>query len=123
MFLAIDHVQLAIPSGGEDMARWFWCDLLGFVELPKPEALAKRGGAWFQLGNVQVHVGIEAGFVPTQKAHPAFLVSDLTVLVDGLIDAGFHTRWDYEIPEVIRCHINDPFGNRIELIEQTSGLP
>jgi hypothetical protein len=44
VFAAIDHVQLAIPVGGEDEARQFWCGLMGFIELPKPESLAKRGG-------------------------------------------------------------------------------
>ncbi len=120
MFRAIDHVQLAIPEGGEAQARSFWCDLLGFAELPKPDSLAKRGGAWFQLGAIQVHVGVESPFTPAKKAHPAFVVSDLAVLVDSLAAAGHPARWDYEIPNVARCHIDDPFGNRIELIEQTS---
>lgn len=117
MFLAIDHVQLAIPEGGEDQARHFWCDVLDFVELPKPRALAVRGGAWFQLGPIQVHVGIEGDFVPAKKAHPAFLVINLKVLVDRLAAAGIEARWDHEIPGVERCHIDDPFGNRIELVE------
>ena len=41
---AIDHVQLAIPAGGENAARAFYRDLLGLVEQPKPPELAKRGG-------------------------------------------------------------------------------
>ncbi len=117
-FVAIDHVQLAIPEQGEDQARKFWCDLLGFVELPKPEALAKRGGAWFENGSVQVHVGVETLFAASQKAHPAFRVSDLPALVTLLTKSGYPVRWDTEIPDVHRCHVNDPFGNRIELIQQ-----
>ncbi len=117
MFLALDHVQLAIPVGGEDAARRFWCELLGFTELPKPESLAKRGGAWFENGLVQVHVGVETPFVPARKAHPAFRVLDLATLAAQLTDSGHPVRWDTEIPEVIRCHADDPFGNRIELIQ------
>jgi Glyoxalase-like domain len=117
MFEAIDHVQLAIPAGGEDQARQFWCALLDFTELPKPESLAKRGGAWFQNGSVQVHVGVETPFAPAQKAHPAFRVRDLHTLAARLSDSGYPVRWDTEIPDVIRCHVDDPFGNRIELIQ------
>jgi hypothetical protein len=117
VFAAIDHVQLAIPVGGENEARQFWCALLDFTELPKPESLAKRGGAWFKNGSVQVHVGVETPFAPAQKAHPAFLVSDLASLAARLSDSGYPVRWDTEIPNVIRCHVDDPFGNRVELIQ------
>ena len=118
MFVSIDHVQLAIPVGGEDKARRFWCDLLGFAELPKPESLARRGGAWFEHGPVQVHVGVETPFASAEKAHPAFRVSDLQSLAALLTDSGHPVRWDDEIPGVFRCHLNDPFGNRVELIQQ-----
>jgi 4-hydroxyphenylpyruvate dioxygenase-like putative hemolysin len=51
-FIAIDHVQLALPPGKEDAARRFYRDLLRMVEIAKPPELAKRGGCWFQSGNV-----------------------------------------------------------------------
>ncbi len=79
--LSIDHVQIAMPAGGEEKARSFYINLLGFVEIPKPDELAKRGGAWFQSASVQIHLGVDADFRPARKAHPAFLVND----VDGLI--------------------------------------
>jgi catechol 2,3-dioxygenase-like lactoylglutathione lyase family enzyme len=111
---AIDHVQLAIPVGGEALARWFYTGVLGLVEVPKPAALAVRGGCWFERGDVRVHVGVEAGFRPARKAHPAFVVDGLDALVER------HTlavTWSDEIPGTHRCHIDDPFGNRIELID------
>ena len=40
----IDHVQLAMPPGGEPAARAFYMELLGIPERPKPANLAKRGG-------------------------------------------------------------------------------
>ncbi len=70
-FIAIDHVQLAMPAGQEAVARAFFCDVLGMAEIPKPTELAKRGGCWFQGGNVQLHLGVEADFRPAKKAHPA----------------------------------------------------
>jgi catechol 2,3-dioxygenase-like lactoylglutathione lyase family enzyme len=34
-FVAIDHVQLAMPAGREDEARAFFCGVLGMSEVPK----------------------------------------------------------------------------------------
>ena len=110
----IDHVQLAIPVGAEDDARRFFVGVLGLTEVPKPPTMAARGGAWFESGATVVHVGAESNFVPARKAHPALLVADLRAFVDR---TGLDVRWDDEIPGVVRCHIDDPFGNRIELVE------
>jgi len=112
--VAIDHVQLAMPAGREDEARAFYSGRLGFAELPKPPVLAARGGCWFQFGAVQVHLGVEADFRPAQKAHPALVIAGLDALVAG---AGLQPRWSDEIPGTRRCYVDDPFGNRLELIE------
>ena len=113
----IDHVQLAIPEAGEPSAREFYIGVLGMTEVPKPPLLAARGGAWFRAGSVEIHVGVERDFVPARKAHPALLVDDLGGLIEA---AGLDVRWNDEIPGLVRCHVDDPFGNRIELIESTS---
>ena len=117
--LSIDHVQIAMPSGEEDTARLFYIEHLGFVEIPKPPELAKRGGAWFQAGNVQLHLGVEADFRPARKAHPAFLVDDLDALTANMRSAEYET--DTSQPPLDgykRAHVFDPFGNRIELMEK-----
>lgn len=115
-FSAIDHVQLAMPTGQEDAARGFYSQLLGMTELPKPSELAKRGGCWFESGTVQVHLGVEADFRPAKKAHPALRCQDYEGLTSRLRAAGIEVTEDDNIPGVWRCHIADPFGNRIELI-------
>lgn len=117
--LAIDHVQLAMPKGGEDEARTFYTDTLGFVEIPKPPELAKRGGAWFRSGSAQLHLGVEADFHPARKAHPAFTVDNLDKLISKIQNAGYET--DTTQPPLDgykRAHVFDPFGNRIELMEK-----
>jgi catechol 2,3-dioxygenase-like lactoylglutathione lyase family enzyme len=116
-FSAIDHMQLAMPVDGEAMARDFYRDLLGMTELPKPEQLAKRGGCWFASGSVQVHLGVESDFRPAKKAHPALRCGDYDGLTSRLRAVGVEVNEDDNIPGVRRCHIADPFGNRIELIE------
>ena len=67
-FSAIDHVQLAMPAGGEETARRFFVDVLCMIELPKPPELARRGGCWFESGSVQIHLGVEGDFRPAKKA-------------------------------------------------------
>jgi catechol 2,3-dioxygenase-like lactoylglutathione lyase family enzyme len=117
-FTAIDHVQLAMPAGEEDRARAFFVDLLGMVEVAKPAELAKRGGCWLECGAVQIHLGVEADFRPAKKAHPALRCRDYDGLVARLRSAGVEVKDDDTIPGVQRCYIADPFGNRIELIQQ-----
>ena len=117
--LSIDHVQIAMPAGKEDKARTFYVEQLGFTEIPKPPDLAKRGGAWFQAGNVQIHLGVEAEFRPARKAHPAFIVDDLDLLISRAKHAGFETDTSQPALEGYkRAHVFDPFGNRIELMER-----
>ena len=117
-FTAIDHVQLAMPSGGEDQARAFYGMLLGMREVPKPAELAKRGGCWFECGPVEIHLGVEADFRPARKAHPALRCLDYDGLVRRLKAGGVEITDDASIPGVRRSHIADPFGNRIELISE-----
>ncbi|MGH9067700.1 MAG: VOC family protein [Acidimicrobiales bacterium] len=114
---AIDHVQLAMPAGKEAEAEAFYVDLLDFEVLPKPEPLASRGGRWFTNGQVQVHLGVDADFRPARKAHPGLVVSGLDALVTRLDGAGIGVRWDEDLPGTRRCYVDDPFGNRVELIE------
>ena len=114
----IDHVQLAAPPGCEGEARRFYGDLLGLSEVAKPAPLRARGGAWFACGSQQVHVGVEQEFSPALKAHPAFHVRGYDALVERLRAAGVDVADDDSLPGVRRCHLHDPFGNRLELVAQ-----
>ena len=115
--LAIDHVQLAMPPGGEDAARGFYADLLGIPEQAKPPELAKRGGCWFERDALKVHLGVEEGFHAARKAHPAFRVEGLSTLSAKLAAAGCTVKTDGLLPGYDRIYVDDPFGNRIELLE------
>jgi catechol 2,3-dioxygenase-like lactoylglutathione lyase family enzyme len=115
--LRLDHVQLAMPAGGEAEAERFYAGLLGLPRVPKPPALAVRGGCWFERGEVRLHLGAEADFRPAKKAHPALVVQGYEALCAKLKAAGVPVRPSDELPGVRRCHVDDPFGNRLELIE------
>jgi catechol 2,3-dioxygenase-like lactoylglutathione lyase family enzyme len=116
----LDHVQVAAPPGCEAEARAFYGRLLGLPELEKPPALAVRGGAWFACGAQQLHVGVDQGFTPAGKAHPALLAADLAAVAERLTGAGAPVRWDDEIPGVARFYTEDPWGNRLEIVAQPS---
>jgi catechol 2,3-dioxygenase-like lactoylglutathione lyase family enzyme len=115
-FVAIDHVQLAMPHGEEAKARAFYGGVLGMTELAKPPELAKRGGCWFASGVVQIHLGVEEEFRPAKKAHPGLRCTDYDGLVARLRAAGVEVVEDRNIPGVRRAHVFDCFGNRLELV-------
>jgi len=116
--VAIDHVQLAMPVGEEEKARAFYNGLLGLTEMVKPAELAERGGAWFEAGSVKVHLGVESGFAPARKAHPAFLVEGLGRLIEVLERRGHSVTRDVPLKGYDRVYVTDVFGNRIEFLEQ-----
>jgi catechol 2,3-dioxygenase-like lactoylglutathione lyase family enzyme len=113
----LDHVQLAMPPGGEEDARAFYERALGIEEVAKPPHLAARGGCWFERGALKVHLGVEADFRPARKAHPAFVVRDLPALIATLKSHGYTVVEDQPLEGYDRVYADDPFGNRIELME------
>jgi catechol 2,3-dioxygenase-like lactoylglutathione lyase family enzyme len=113
----IDHILLAMPAGREKDAKAFYQDLLGIPEVAKPPQLAARGGCWFEAGELKVHLGVEKDFVPARKAHPAFTVDDLPGLMSNLKQAGYTLVEDAPLEGYDRIFVDDPFGNRIELMQ------
>jgi catechol 2,3-dioxygenase-like lactoylglutathione lyase family enzyme len=115
--IGLDHVQLACPAGGEDRMRAFFTGLLGMVEMPKPPNQSPAG-CWFTGGGAALHIGIDPDFRPAKKAHPALLVDDLAALRERLEAAGCVTRDDTPVEGYARFFTEDPFGNRIELMQR-----
>jgi hypothetical protein len=123
VFVGVDHVQLAAPPGCEPEGRRFFGELLGLVELPKPPALAARGGLWFRCGAQQIHIGVEKDFRAAKKAHPALRLADQASLVRlkaRLVEAGVATREDNEVEGEERFFADDPWGNRMEFVAARS---
>lgn len=114
--IGLDHIQIAIPKGGEDKARAYYGDLLRMHEVPKPENLSPSG-CWFERGSVSLHIGIDPDFTPARKAHPAFLVDNLDTLRGRLEQAGHETHDDTPVEGYRRFFSFDPFGNRIEFMQ------
>ena len=114
--IALDHVQLAMPKGGEGAARAFWGSIIGLAEIEKPAALKARGGLWYLLNHGELHLGVETPFTPARKAHPGFRVTDIDALADRLHAADHSLAWDSAIPNRKRFFTTDPFGNRLEFL-------
>lgn len=117
----IDHVQIAMPAGREQEAVAFYEGLLGISRKEKPSHLAARGGCWFEQANVKIHLGVEPDFRPARKAHPALLVQDLPALRAHLAEAGYELTDDEPLDGYERVYVDDPFGNRVELMEKHAG--
>lgn len=120
---ALHHLQLAMPRGAEDEARAFYGGVLGLSEIPKPPNLARRGGVWFELGALQLHLGVEEDFRPARKAHPALLVEDLAALVAECRRTGVPVAAGEPLPGFDRVYLADPFGNRIEILQPKAAEP
>ncbi|MFE6665866.1 VOC family protein [Streptomyces sp. NPDC057697] len=121
MIAVLDHVQLAAPQGSEDALRAYYTDTLGMTEIPKPSALAARGGCWFRAGPVQLHLGIEQDFHPARKAHPGLRVTDIEAYAARLAERGAEVHWDGALPGHRRFFSHDPAGNRLEFLEPLDG--
>ena len=118
MIVGLDHVQLAMPTGGEDRARAFYVGVLGLTERAKPADLAARGGCWFAAPGVQLHLGVEDPFRAAAKAHPALLVDDLAAMRSALETHGVRFTEGSALEGYARGDVADPFGNRIELMQR-----
>lgn len=109
-----------MPPGGEAAARRFYAEGLGLIEADKPAHLAMRGGCWFERGEVRIHLGVESEFRPARKAHPAFIVDDLAALAGHLTALGWRVYEDRPLEGYARSYVDDPFGNRIELMQPSA---
>ena len=118
MIQGVDHTQITIPVGSEPIAEEFYCSFLGLKKIEKPENLKARGGFWLQVGNLQVHFGIEDGIERAKsRAHIAYRVSDLEQWRLKLRSRKIEILEGLPIPGASRFEFRDPFGNRVEFIQ------
>ena len=118
-FQRLDHVQLCIPPDAEASAREFYGKLLGLAEIEKPAPLKARGGLWFEVAGIQLHIGVERD-QSKSKRHPAFEVENVEGVRLYLEQNGVRTRDEIPLAGVKRFSLFDPFDNRIELLERTT---
>ena len=115
-FKRLNHVQICIPPGAETAAREFYGQLLGLIEIEKPAVLRANGGLWFQIADIQLHIGVETNQTKS-KRHPAFEVEGVEAVRAYLEQHGVRTRDEPQLAGIRRFSFFDPFDNRIELLE------
>ena len=115
---SIDHVQIAVPKALEAESLKFYREVLSLPEIPKPEELRARGGAWFQIGSLQMHIGVDPDASPRSKRHVCFLVRDLSKAKADVIGHGVAIEEESVAEGLSRFFIRDPAGNRIEIGER-----
>lgn len=119
MIIGLHHAQITIPKGTEEKGKQFYCDVLGLKEIDKPDSLKGRGGFWLKVGDRSVHVGTEDGFDrQTTKAHLAYLVNDISYWKNVLKQKDIQPIEGVPIPGFDRFEFRDPFGNRVEMIQE-----
>jgi catechol 2,3-dioxygenase-like lactoylglutathione lyase family enzyme len=116
-FKRLDHIQICIPTGKENEARNFYTDVIGLKEIPKPQELIPNGGLWYQLADIQFHIGTE-NEINRSKRHPAFEITNLEDAKEYLKKKGVKIKEEIQIPGCLRFSFFDPFGNRIELLQK-----
>ena len=136
--MRIHHVQIMIPAGREDEARGYYQGLLGFRPLERPAGMP-GASVWFRTGTAEIHLGIQSAAPDAEsRAHVAFAVppAEFNRLREAILGA------DFEVREAVgggggtggasgagggagpawrRFHTRDPFGNRLEFMEDVDG--
>jgi catechol 2,3-dioxygenase-like lactoylglutathione lyase family enzyme len=114
-FKRIDHVQICIPKGAEDEARVFYTGVMGLKEIPKPASLIANGGLWYEIADIELHLGVEVEMIKSRR-HPAFEISDVAA-ARKLLENKVQIVEEPVIPGRTRFAFIDPFGNKIELLQ------
>ena len=117
MNACIHHINVTVPKSLEEATKHFYGEVMGLQEVPKPESSRGRGGAWYQLGPVQLHLSVEnLEGAPLSKRHVCYMVPDLNAAEEHFRSAGVEIiPDDMPIPGWPRFYVRDPGGNRLEI--------
>ena len=120
MNASFHHVNVTVPRALEAEAKHFYGVVMGLKEVPKPESSRGRGGAWYQLGSLQLHLSIEEALGENciSKRHVCYTVSDLANAEERFRRAGVEIfPDDLPTPGWSRFYVRDPGGNRLEIAQ------
>ncbi len=117
--IQIDHVNVIVPKSLEEVAKHFYGSLLGLTEIPKPLESRGRGGAWYELGNVQLHLSVKADAEIGCRGHVCYTVADVGFAEERLCADGIEIIPDDQpVAGKPRFYVRDPGGNLIEIAQK-----
>ncbi len=111
--LQIDHCSMITTN--VERSRHFYRDLLGLTEIHKPRTFDFTV-LWFDLGNQHLHLLLKDRPDTISPRHVALRVADAAAARKYFAAHGIATHETTPIPGADRFFIDDPDGNRIEII-------
>lgn len=115
-FKRLDHFHVCVPPNRLEEAKDFYSKVIGLELIERPDHLFSSPGYWFNIGNVQLHVGVEEP-LPRSMRHTALEITDVDTALNYLQDNGIEILDEPVIPGRKRFAFIDPFGNRMELLQ------
>ena len=115
--IKINHVNVTVPSARESAARDFYGVVLGLKQIPKPAGPRQNIGAWYELGESQLHLSTEDNVHNhASDAHVCYQVDDIAAAQNEFRNAGIDIIPDPRpVSGQSRFFVRDPGGNLIEI--------
>ncbi|HSE98361.1 MAG TPA: VOC family protein [Blastocatellia bacterium] len=118
--IEVNHIQVTVPETALADAKHFYGSVLALEEIPRPSTTSSRGGAWYRLGEVEIHLSVEdaAAANGASKRHICYLVADIKEAEAEFRRANVEILPDERPVEGwIRFYVRDPGGNKIEIAQ------
>jgi catechol 2,3-dioxygenase-like lactoylglutathione lyase family enzyme len=114
-------VNVTVPAALESAAKHFYEGVLGLAQIPKPEGTRQNMGAWYQLGDLQLHLSVEDDVQnEVSDRHVCYQVADIAVAALNFRNAGVEIIADGRpVRGQSRFFVRDPGGNLIEITQKT----
>lgn len=117
--IAVNHVNVTVPAALEEAAKSFYSEVLGLRQIPKPVGTRQDIGAWYQLGDMQLHLSIEDAVQnEVSDRHVCYQVADINAANVEFRNAGVDVIPD---PRPVagqgRFFVRDPGGNLLEITQ------
>lgn len=119
--IKLHHLNVTVPAGLEEATKSFYGSLLGLKQMEKPDGPRKYIGAWYQLGELQLHLSVEDR--PRNQdsgRHVCYSVADVEAALSAFRSAGIEVISEEQMMNGgLRFFVRDPAGNLIEITKDT----
>jgi catechol 2,3-dioxygenase-like lactoylglutathione lyase family enzyme len=117
--ISLNHVNVTVPAELEEATKHFYGAVVGIPEIPKPVGSRQNMGAWYQLGDMQLHLSVEDGAQQLSDRHVCYQVVDIEAAELAFISAGVEIIPDKRpVAGQSRFYVRDPGGNLLEITQK-----